>query len=154
MYKIISGYPVYIPLPKGTVRKLLRLASVSKKDVVYDLGAGDGRVVLIAAKEFGARAVGIEKNWLLARIAKWRVERAGLADRIKILNKDFFDCRLDKADVVVMYLTQKLNDELKPKLEKELREGARVVSAAHVFKGWNPVKRIKTGHFYSYLYKV
>jgi len=153
MYKLISGYPIYIPLPGGTIRKILKLASISKKDLVYDLGSGDGRVVILAAKEFGAEAVGIEKNRLLARISEWRIRRAGLK-RVKVINKDFFDCRISNADVVVVYLTQKLNDRLKPKLEKELRKGTRIVSASHVFKGWKPVKRIKTGHFYSYLYKV
>ncbi len=152
LYKIVSGQAIYIPLPKATVRKILKLAKVKKGELVYDLGSGDGGVVLLAAKEFGAKAVGIEKNKLLVKISRWRVKRAGLENRIKILEKDFFDCNLSKADVIIAYLTQKLNDELKPKLEKELRKGARVVSASHVFKGWKPVKKAKTGHFYSYLY--
>lgn len=153
MYKILAGHAVYIPLPKETVRKLLKLAKVRKGEVVYDLGAGDGRVVLMAAKEFGAHAIGIEKNWLLARLAAWRVKRERLENAV-IINKDLFGCKLSDADVVVLYLTQKMNDKLKPKLEHELKPGSRVVSAAHVFKGWKPVKRIKTGHFYSYLYKI
>jgi len=154
LYKIVSGQAIYIPLPKETVRKILKLAEVKKGELVYDLGSGDGGVVLLAAKEFGARAVGIEKNKLLVKISRWRVKRTGLERRVKILEKDFFDCNLAGADVVVVYLTQKMNDELKPKLEKELRRGTRVVSASHIFKGWNPVKRIKTGHFYSYLYRM
>jgi predicted RNA methylase len=154
LYKIVSGQAIYIPLPKETVRKILKLAEVKKGELVYDLGSGDGGVVLLAAKEFGARAVGIEKNKLLVKISRWRVKRTGLERRVKILEKDFFDCNLAGADVIVAYLTQKMNDELKPKLEKELRRGTRVVSASHVFKGWKPVKRVKTGHFYSYLYRM
>jgi len=154
MYKIITGYPIYIPLPKETIRKILKLARVTEKDIVYDLGSGDGRVVLLAAKDFGARAIGIEKNKLLAKISEWKVKRSKLMEKIKIVNKDFFDCDISNATVVVVYLTQKLNDELKPKLERELKEGTRIVSASHIFKGWKPVKRIKTGHFYSYLYKI
>jgi predicted RNA methylase len=154
LYKIVSGQAIYIPLPRETVRKILKLAEVKKGELVYDLGSGDGGVVLLAAKEFGARAVGIEKNKLLVKISRWRVKRTGLERRVKILEKDFFDCNLAGADVIVVYLTQKMNDELKPKLEKELRRGTRVVSASHVFKGWKPVKRVKTGHFYSYLYRM
>lgn len=152
--KIISGQAIYIPLPKETVRKILKLANVKESETVYDLGSGDGIVVLLAAKEFKAKAVGIEKNKLLARISRWRVKRAGLEKKVKILEKDFFDCKLSDADVVIVYLTQKLNDRLKPKLEKELKKGTRIVSASHIFKGWKLVKQAKTGHFYSYLYKI
>jgi len=143
---------IFIPLPRSTVKKILRLAKVSKKDVVYDLGCGDGRVVIEAAR-MGAKAVGIENNPLLYCMCKRNVEKSNLANRIKIIHGNFFKKDLHDATVVVAYLTQKVNDCLQPKLERELRAGTKVVSADHTFK-WKEIKRIKTGHFYTHLYKI
>ncbi|MEM5879366.1 MAG: class I SAM-dependent methyltransferase [Candidatus Aenigmatarchaeota archaeon] len=152
--RLILDEAIYIPLPKSTIRKMLKLAKVSKKDLLYDLGAGDGRVVIIAAKEFGCKAVGIERSALLAAICRWRIKRAGLQDKIKIIEKNYFDVNLSKAAVITAYLSKKQNEKLVPKLKKELKKGTRVVSASHIFPGLKEVKRIKTGHFYSYLYKI
>lgn len=154
MYRIVIGYPIYVPLPKGTIRKILELAGVRENDVVYDLGSGDGRVLIIAAKEFGARAVGIEKNRLLVTLSRWKIKRNGLEEKVKVIHGNFFNQTISDATVVVVYLTQRLNDLLQPKLERELKRGTRVVSASHVFKGWKVVKRVKTGHFFSYLYRI
>jgi predicted RNA methylase len=154
MSSLITQSGFFVPLPMATVRKILKCAKIRKTDVLYDLGSGDGRVVITAAKEYGIRAVGIEKNRLLAWISKLRVKRNGLEDRVKIINKNIFNTNLSDASIVVLYLTQRLNDELKPKLEKELEKGTRVLSASHIFKGWKEVKKIKTGHFYTYLYKI
>jgi len=154
MYKIVRGYPIYIPLPRKTIIKIFDLASVCPKDLVYDLGSGDGRALIIASRDFGARAVGIEKNFFLAKFSAWRIKKLKLEDKVKVINKNFFDCDLSDASVVLVYLTQKINDLLEPKLKKELRKGTRVVSASHKFKGLKPVKKIKTGHFFSYLYII
>ena len=72
---LVRGEAIFVPLPKNTIRKMLKMAKVTSKDLIYDLGCGDGRVLIIAAKEFGAKAVGIEKNWILFKIAKWKIER-------------------------------------------------------------------------------
>lgn len=143
-----------IPLPKDTIRKILKLAQVKKNDVVYDLGSGDGRVVIIAAKEFGAKAVGIEKNRLFAWLSKKIIKKNKLENKIKIIKNDLFKEKINKADVVVIYLSHKLTQKLKTKFEKELKKGAKIISASHPIVGWKEVKKIKTGHFYSYLYKI
>ena len=133
---------------------MLKLAKVKKKDLVYDLGAGDGRVIITAAKEFGCKAVGIERSAFFAAICRWRVKKEGLQDKVKIIEKNYFDVNLSKATVVTAYLSKKQNKLLVPKLKKELKKGTRIVSASHNFPGLKEVKRIKTGHFYTYLYKI
>ena len=147
-----SGF--FVPLPMPTIRKILNIAKIRKNDVVYDLGSGDGRIVITAAKEYGVKAVGIEKNPMLHWLSKWNVKRHNVSSKVKLIRGDFFKQNLSKASVVVVYLTPRLNARLKPKLEKELKKGTIVVSASHVFEGWRETSKIKTGHFHSYLYKV
>lgn len=151
---LVTQSGLFVPLPMYTVRKILRLAKIRKNDILYDLGSGDGRVVIEAAKRYGIKTVGIEKNKLLAWISRMKVKRNEIENRVKIINGDIFKQDLSDASIVVVYLTQKLNEKLKPKLERELKKGTRVISASHVFKGWKEVKKIKTGHFYTYLYKT
>jgi len=146
-----SGF--FVPLPMETVRKILRSAKIKKNDVLYDLGSGDGRIVITAAKEYGIKTVGIEKNSILQWLSKWNLKRHSVLDRVKLIKDDFFKHDLSDANVVIVYLTPRLNAKLKPKLERELRKGSRVISASHVFKGWKEVAKIKTGHFHSYLYQ-
>ncbi|MEM5802033.1 MAG: methyltransferase [Candidatus Aenigmatarchaeota archaeon] len=145
---------IFIPLPKNTIRKMLKLAKVKKNDVLYDLGSGDGRVLILATKEFGCKAIGIEKNFLLYLISKIRIKRENLTNKIKVVHGDFFKERLSQADVIFMYLSKKIANKLKLKFRKELKRGARIVTADHKIEGWQEIKKIKTGHFYSYLYKV
>lgn len=143
-----------IPLPKDTIRKMLKLADVKRNDVVYDLGSGDGRTVIMATKEFGSKAIGIEKNRLLVWLSRRMVRKNNLQNKTKIIHNDIFKENLRNADVILMYLSHKLTQKLKSKFEKELRRGTRIVSASHPVIAWEEVKRIKTGHFYSYLYKI
>ena len=150
--KLIRDEAIFIPLPKKTVEKILKLGKVSKRDLLYDLGSGDGRVLIIAAKKFGCKCVGIEKNFILYKISKWKVKREKLENKVKIKNKDFFEVDLSKATVIFMYLSKKVVNRLRKKFEKELKNGTRILSAAHRIDGWREVKKIKTGHFYSYLY--
>jgi predicted RNA methylase len=133
---------------------MLKEARVSSNDILYDLGCGDGRVLIIAAKEFGAKAVGIEKSWILAKISEWRIKREKLEGKVKVINKDFFKVNLANATVVFAYLSKKINKKLGPKLKKELKKGTKVLSASHEFEGLKLVKKFKTGHFYSYLYVI
>ncbi len=151
---IASQSGVFVPLPMGTVRKMLKLAKIRKSDVLYDLGCGDGRIIVTAAREYGINAVGIENNWLLTWLCNNGINRNKVSDKIKLINGNLFKQDLSNASIVTVYLTQKLNDKLKSKLERELKKGTRVISASHVFKGWREIKRIKTGHFYTYLYKI
>lgn len=143
-----------IPLPKDTIRKMLKLAKAGKGDVVYDLGSGDGRVLIIAAKEFHAKTVGIEKNNFLVWLSRMIIRKNYLQKKIKIVHGDIFQKNLRDADVIVMYLSHKLTQKLKLKFGGELKKGTRIVSASHPVVGWKISKKIKTGHFYSYLYKI
>lgn len=110
------------------MHRMLELASVLPGEVVYDLGSGDGRIPIMAAQEFDARAVGIEvdpgRNWIASR----RVRRAGVCDAVDLVRADFFNTDLSAADVVTLYLRQPTNDRLEEKLLRELRPGARIVS--------------------------
>lgn len=110
------------------IRKALELAKVTKKDVVYDLGCGDGRVLIIAAREFGAKGVGIEIDPLRFFIAKILVKINKVGDKVKIIRGNFFEQDLSEASVVFFYLVPKALERLKPKFLKELRPGTRVVT--------------------------
>lgn len=142
-----------IPLRRETIRKMLQLANVKRTDIVYDLGSGDGRSLIIAAKEFHAKAVGIEKNRLMVWVSRWIISK-NKKYKIKIIPGDIFKESLANADVILMYLSHKLTQKLKTKFEKELKKETRIVSASHPIVGWKEVKKIRTGHFYSYLYKI
>ena len=110
---------------------MLELADVKATDIVYDLGSGDGRFVITAAKTYGARGVGIEIDPALVKRATANAEAEGVADRVRFVMQNFFVADIREATVVTLYLLQSLNERLRPKLVRELKPGARVVS--HVF---------------------
>lgn len=119
---------------------MLVLAELKPGEVLYDLGAGDGRTAIMAAKDFGARAVAVELREDLAKKALSSVYEQGLQDRITIVNNDMLKVDLTSADVVFLYLTTSANEKIKPKLETDLRSGVRVVSHDYEIVGWKPVK--------------
>jgi predicted RNA methylase len=119
---------------------MLALAELKAGEVFFDLGAGDGRTVVMAVKEYGARAVGVELREDLVKKALGTVYEQGLQDRITIVNGDMFTVDLSSADVVFLYLTTSANEKIKPKLESELRHGVRVVSHDYEIVGWKPLK--------------
>jgi len=119
---------------------MLVLANLKPGEIFYDLGAGDGRTVIMAAQEFGARAVGIELREDLAKKALQTVYQLGLQDRVTIIHSNIFDVDISPADVVFLYLTTSANEKVKPKLEAELKSGARVVSHDYEIVGWKPAK--------------
>ncbi|PMB75269.1 MAG: SAM-dependent methyltransferase [Candidatus Bathyarchaeota archaeon] len=119
---------------------MLILAQLKPGEVFFDLGAGDGRAVIMAAKDFGARAVGVELREDLVKKALSSVYEQGLQDRVTIVNGDMFGVDLSSADVVFLYLTTSANEKVKPKLEAELKHGVRVVSHDYEIVGWKPVK--------------
>ncbi|MDW8193368.1 MAG: class I SAM-dependent methyltransferase [Nitrososphaerota archaeon] len=119
---------------------MLTLAGLKPGEVFFDLGAGDGRTVIMAAKEFGARAVGIELREDLAKKALSTIFEEGIQDRVTIINANMFNVDISSADVIFLYLTTSANDKLRPKLESELKQGARVVSHDYEIVGWRPVK--------------
>jgi tRNA A58 N-methylase Trm61 len=130
----------FVATPLPVVKHMLTIADVKPGEIVYDLGCGDGRVVIMAAQDFGARAVGVEMREDLAKQATGKVSDNGLEDRVKIVQGDMFKIDLSQADVVTLYLTTSANDKVKPKLEAELKPGARVVSHDYEVLGWRPVK--------------
>ncbi len=134
----------YVPSPPNVVRKMLEVAKVGPNDVVYDLGCGDGRIVITAVKEFNAKkAIGIDINDERVQEATKNVKENGLEGRVIIKKGNFFEEDLSEATVVTMFLLTNVNEMLRPKLEKELKPGTRVVSHEFEIRGWTPKEVIK-----------
>jgi ribosomal protein L11 methylase PrmA len=121
---------IFVPTPQEVVDAMLKLAKVTKNDVVYDLGSGDGRIPITAAKTYGARGVGIDIDPQRIKEATENLKNAGVGDRVKFLNQDLFTTDISEATVVTLYLLPSLNLKLMPKLNKELKPGTRIVSHA------------------------
>ena len=133
----LSG--TYIPTPAAVVTAMLRMAHVGPGDVVYDLGSGDGRIVIAAVKEFGAtRGVGVELDGARVQEANENARRAGVADRVEFRRHDLFDTDLRPATVITLYMGQAVNLQLRPKLLAELEPGARIVSHVFDMGDWMP----------------
>ncbi|MGH7368932.1 MAG: SAM-dependent methyltransferase [Candidatus Rokuibacteriota bacterium] len=129
--------------PLVVVNEMLRLASVTAGDVVYDLGSGDGRILIAAARDHGARGVGLEIDPALVEQSTERARRLGLADRLSFRQQDLFRADLRPATVVTLYLSPDLNRRLRPKLLSELRPGARIVSHAFDMGDWAPARTVE-----------
>ncbi len=126
---------IWVPTPDEVVDRMLRMAQVGPNDVVYDLGAGDGKIAIAAAKKFGARSTGIEYNPEMARHAQGNVEKSGVNGRARILNGDIFVINFSEATVVTMYLLPNLNMKLRPTL-LAMKPGTRVVSHSFTMEDW------------------
>lgn len=122
------------------VERMLRLAQVTADDVVYDLGSGDGRIVITAAKRYGARGVGIEIDPKLVELAREQAKEEGVSHLVEFRVQDIFSADFSPATVVTLYLTPELNSRLRPTFEKQLKAGTRVVSHDHRTEGWAPIK--------------
>jgi SAM-dependent methyltransferase len=131
---------IYVPTPEAVVEEMLRLANVGKDDVVYDLGCGDGRIVITAAKKYGARGVGIDIDPERIKESNENARKAGVTDRVKFLQQDLFETDFREATVVTLYLLPALNLKLRPKLLSELKPGTRIVSHAFDMGDWKPDK--------------
>jgi ribosomal protein L11 methylase PrmA len=130
---------IYVPTPPEVVTAMLKVAKVGKDDVVYDLGSGDGRIVIAAVKEFGAsRGTGIDINPVRISEANENAQKAGVSDKVRFLNQDLFETNLSEATVVTLYLLPSLNVKLMPKLLAELKPGSRVVSHSFDMGDWKP----------------
>jgi len=146
----------FVPTPKPLVRRMLSLADTRPEERLIDLGAGDGRIVIAAAKEFGARALGVELH--PDRYAIIRNRAASLKPNLEALRQNFFNADLSSADIVTMYLLPSVNEALRKKLERELHSGARVVSHDFSIPEWTP-SRVEIiqgplGLHTLYLYKI
>lgn len=138
----------YVPTPQNIVRKMLELAKAGPDDVVYDLGCGDGRVLFTAVEEFNVkRAVGYEINPYMSESTQRKVAEKGLNGRVEVINENFFLADISAASIITLYLTTSGNSKLKPKFERELRPGTRVVSHDFPMHGWTTVKSGSTDYY-------
>ena len=131
----------YVSTPAPVVEGILRLAAVQAEDVVYDLGCGDGRVVIAAARDFGARGVGIDIDPRRIEEANAAARSAGVQNRVRFAVRDLFETDFSEASVLVLYLFPELNARLKPRILGELKPGTRVVSHQFLIGDWPPLKR-------------
>lgn len=131
---------IYVPTSDTVVDAMLRLAGVSPDDVVYDLGSGDGRIVIAAARDFGARGVGIDIDPVRIGESNKNAEEAGVTDRVRFVEADLFKSNFSEATVVTLYLLSRLNERLKPMLMEQLKPGTRIVSHAFDMGDWKPEK--------------
>jgi SAM-dependent methyltransferase len=129
----------YVVSPEHAVDKMLQMAHLKSGETLYDLGCGDGRILIAAAQRYKVKAVGIEISEHLARTATERVKKAGLQDEVKVVRGDFMHTDLSGADVVTLYLATTANESLRPNLERYLRPNTRVVSYDYPIPGWKPV---------------
>lgn len=128
----------YVPTPTEVVAQMLALAAPTKNDVLYDLGSGDGRIVITAAQKFGTRGVGVDLNPVRVEEANANASKAGVTDRVRFVEQDLFKTDLRPANVLTLYLLPRVNLELRPKLFEQLRPGTRVVSHAFMMGDWEP----------------
>jgi cyclopropane fatty-acyl-phospholipid synthase-like methyltransferase len=145
----------YVPSPDSVVDAMLQLARVTANDVVYDLGSGDGRIPIAAAKRYGALGVGVEIDARLNRDAADSAKKAGVGDRVRFLTQDLFEADISQATVVTLFLLPRINQDLIPKLKRELRAGTRIVS--HQFdmgEQWPPEKSQDVNGLMIYLWTI
>jgi SAM-dependent methyltransferase len=136
---------LHLPTPHPVVEAMLQIAGVRAGDVVYDLGSGDGRIPIAAARRYGVRAVGIELDARLVEQARCRAQEAGVAHLVEFRQQDIFDSDLREATVVTLFLFPQTNEKLLPKLRAELPAGARIVSHRFGIGDWPPEREISAG---------
>ena len=145
----------YVPSPDSVVDAMLELAHVTAGDVVYDLGSGDGRIPIAAAKRYGAFGVGVEIDARLNRVALDNAKTAGVGDRVRFFTQDLFEAEISSATVVTLFLLPRLNQQLIPKLRRELSPGTRIVS--HQFdmgEQWPPEQSRDVNGLMIYLWTI
>jgi SAM-dependent methyltransferase len=144
----------FVPTPQEVVDGMLKLARVTKNDVVYDLGSGDGRIVITAALNHGARGVGIDLDPKLIAEARENARKAGVSDRVTFIEGDIFEADISDATVVTLYLLSSINERLRPKLTSELRPGTRIVSHAFRMGDWQPDEEVVIAGRSVFLWRV
>jgi predicted O-methyltransferase YrrM len=149
----------YVTSPEHAVDKMLAMANLKSGETLYDLGYGDGRILIAAAEKYKVKAVGIEISEHLARTAAEKVKKAGLQNQVKVVHGNFMHTDLSGADVVTLYLATAANESLRPNLERYLRPNTRVVSYDYPIPGWKPMDTSESeGHHGAthtiYLYQV
>jgi SAM-dependent methyltransferase len=144
----------YEPSPENVVEQMLKLADVHEGDIVYDLGCGDGRMVITAARQFGARGVGIDIDPQRIKESLENAKTAGVLDRVTFRNEDLFEADIKEATVVTLFLWRSVNLKLRPKLLRELKPGTRVVSHHWDMNDWKPEKQADADGHPIYLWTI
>lgn len=144
----------YVPTPQEVVDEMLRVANVQKSDRLYDLGSGDGRIVITAAKRFGTRGVGVDLDPARVQEANANARKAGVTKLVEFRQQDLFKTDLRDATVVTLYLLPDINMRLRPKLFQELKPGTRVVSHAFDMGDWEPEKTLNVNGRTVYFWRV
>jgi predicted O-methyltransferase YrrM len=146
---------VFVPTPHEAVDAMLKVAKVSKSDVVYDLGSGDGRIPIMAVQKYNAaRAIGIDINPDRIKEAEANLRAAGVGERVRFLNEDLFEANISDATVVTLYLLPSLNLKLLPKLLTDLKPGTRIVSHAFDMGNWKPQQTLSAGGSTVYFWTI
>lgn len=144
----------YVASPPKVVDRMLELAGIKPGETLYDLGCGDGRVLIAAVEKYNAKAIGVEINPKVAARAESWIKKAGVESQARVIQGDLLDVDLTGADVVVIYLERHLNEQLRPRLEKYLKPGARVVSHDYPVPGWKATKVDRSLSHVIYLYDM
>jgi SAM-dependent methyltransferase len=144
----------YVPTPPDVVEAMLNLGGVKKGDIMYDLGCGDGRIVIMAAQKFGATGTGVDIDPERIKEAEANAKQAGVTDRVRFLRMNLFDADFHDATVVTLYLLPEVNLKLRPKLLKELKVGTRIVSHQFDMGDWKPDKKVDMDWRTLYLWTV
>jgi len=150
----VSSLAPHVPTSEDVVKKMLELAELKSGEKLYDLGSGDGRIIIMAAKEFGAEAVGVELREDLVQFTRKKIEELGLTGTVRVIHGDLMQADIADADVVTLYLTTSANEKITPKLERDLRSGTRVVSFCFRVPNWEPTKTMDLGTRVLYLYTI
>lgn len=145
---------IFVPTPRPVVDAMLDLAGIGPDDVLYDLGSGDGRIPIAAAQRYGIRAVGVEIDPELVELARANARAAGVSDRVRFVERDMFLTDVREATVVTLFLLDRLNLQLRPKLLEELSPGARIVSHRFGMGAWVPDATREIGRDTVYLWRV
>jgi len=138
--KYVNKLAPFVSSPVHIVERMLELAHLKAGETLYDLGSGDGRIVIAAAEKYKAKAVGVEISPKLVAQANEAIQKEGLSDQAKVVQGDVLETDVSGADVVTMYLGASLNEKLRPRLERLLHAGARVVSHDYAIPGWKPTR--------------
>ncbi len=144
----------YVPTPPEVVQAMLKLGGVKAGDIVYDLGCGDGRIVITAAQKFGARGTGIDINPERIKEATENARNAGVTDKVRFIEKNLFEADFHEATVVTLYLLPDVNLKLRPILLKQVKPGARIVSHSFDMGDWKPDKTVEMDYRKLYLWVV
>ncbi|MFB3827683.1 MAG: cyclopropane-fatty-acyl-phospholipid synthase family protein [Bryobacteraceae bacterium] len=144
----------FVPTPENVVAEMLKVANVHKGDVLYDLGSGDGRIVITAAKKYGITGVGFDLNPERIKEAEENARKAGVQDRVSFRLQDLYEADISKATVLTLYLLPSVNLKLKPKLFKELKPGTRIVSHDFDMGDWKPEKVVDLNEHKIYFWTI